>query len=141
MMNDQPEDNLTYADLVEQQEGGSSESQRSRAGRELDDGDALSPPDNALTADDPSTTAEGQRRGSTLEERLGEEIPDQLEGDRPGSGQIVEPGGEQAPDEEASSVAMSEPFEGSPSAEEDAMRIEDERARRLGLTDHEDEDS
>ena len=142
MRNEQPEeihdpledDEATYADLVEHESGGSNEGQESGVGRWIDEGDAESPPERPLGSFDPAVTAEGQRRGETLDERLWQEVEEGSDtGPVGGVGELVDAGGDQRPDDEPEAIADVVPSSGPSASEEAAMREVDEDAD-LGLT-------
>lgn len=85
----------------------------------------IAPRDSARAAEDTGVTAEEQREGASLDERLSEERPDGAPGSRHDAGRLVEPGSDVV-DEEKDLVAdaVEEELEGR-SAEEAAVRIEE----------------
>jgi uncharacterized protein DUF5709 len=94
--------------------------------RDTGDEGLLPPGDEPLVLDDPGTTATEQRRGAPLEDRLDEEAPAKETGDRPGVGRLRERG-RGLIDEEKDEIAEEAPEDrDGATAEEAAMRVEDE---------------
>lgn len=82
-------------------------------------------PDEPQAVDDPGTTAEEQRQGASLDERLEEEEPDRAGEEREQAGRLVEEGWGLT-DAEKDEVADAAGSEEDLSAEEDAVRVDDQ---------------
>jgi hypothetical protein len=82
-------------------------------------------PDEPQAVDEPGTTAEEQREGESLDERLDEEEPDQVAEEREQAGLLVEEG-RGLTDAEKDEVAEVAQAEEELPPEEDAVRVEDE---------------
>ena len=89
------------------------------------------PRDEARAAEDTGVTAEEQREGASLDERLTEERPDREPGQRDEAGRLIDDGAVLDEEKDLVADAAEEELEGR-SAEEEAVRIED---RPGGLTD------
>lgn len=94
--------------------------------RDTGDEGLLPPGEEPLVLDDPGTTAAEQRRGAPLEDRLEEETPDREKGHRPRVGRLRERG-RGLTDQEKDEIADEAPEDrDGATAEEAAMRVEDE---------------
>jgi hypothetical protein len=92
----------------------------------------IAPRDQARAAEDTGVTAEEQREGASLDERIAEEEPDEEPGRRHEAGRLVEDGGLIDEEKDLVADAAEDEVEGR-SAEETAVRIEEEAPD--GLTD------
>jgi hypothetical protein len=82
-------------------------------------------PDEPQAVEDPGTTAEEQREGGSLDQRLDEEEPDSDAEERERAGRLVEEGWGLT-DAEKDEVADAAEAEEDLSAEEDAVRVDDQ---------------
>jgi hypothetical protein len=82
-------------------------------------------PDEPQAVDEPGTTAEEHREGESLDKRLEEEEPDLEVEEREGAGLLVEEG-RGLTDTEKDEVAEAADAAEGLTAEEDAVRVEDE---------------
>jgi Family of unknown function (DUF5709) len=102
--------------------------------RERDEGVSV-PGDEPQGVDDTGTTASEQREGAPLEDRLEEETPDRESGDRPRVGRLRERG-RGLTDHEKDEIADEAPEDqDEATAEEAAMRVEDEPGGTTGGPD------
>jgi uncharacterized protein DUF5709 len=98
--------------------------------------DVLEAPDEPRAAEDTGTTAEEQREGASLDERLAEEEPDWEPGARAEPGRLIDES-DGVVDREKDEVAEeAEADREEPSAEEDAIRIDEDPAGATGGPDH-----
>ncbi|HEX2025647.1 MAG TPA: DUF5709 domain-containing protein [Actinomycetota bacterium] len=100
--------------------------------RETGDEGLLLPGDEPVAVDDPGTTAAEQREGESLEERLEEEAPDVEPGRRRPPGRLREEGWGLTDQEKDQIADEAEDDTDGATAEESAMRVEDDPG---GLTD------
>lgn len=109
-----------------------------RADRDADEETREEPadaPDEALAVEDTGTTAAEQRDGAPLDERLGEETPEGEPGSRPEAGRLIDDSDgvvDREKDEVAEEAASDRE---SRSAEEEAVRKEDEPGGATGGPD------
>ena len=97
--------------------------------------DALEAPDEPRAAEGTGTTAEEQREGAPLDERLAEEEPEREPGVRAGTGRLIDES-DGVVDREKDEVAdEAEADREGASAEEEAIRIEDDPAGATGGPD------
>ena len=87
---------------------------------------AQSPPDAPIAVEDDAVTARGQREGASLAERLAAEEPERIAPPRRVAGQVTALDGDQGPDDEPESLGIVEPDAGPGTAEEEALRIDDD---------------
>ncbi len=95
----------------------------------------LPPSDEPRAAEDFGTTAEEQRAGESLDDKLAEEVPERSPDTRPEFGRLVEPGSGLGDEEKDEVAEEAEDDRAGVSAEEAAVRDEEEPGGSTGGPD------